>query len=296
METVSIITINYNGYSDTAELLDSLKKFLLCQGYTYEVIIVDNNSSGNDVELINTYYPWVKVIQSKENRGFSGGNNLGINNSQSDYYFFINNDVIIDSDIIVPLLNRFKVNKNIGAISPKILDSSTKKIIYGGSKPIGDYMIKIHYFTDNDDGCSFSIPYAIGTAMIVKKEVVSKAGFWPELYFLYDEELDWSQKIRKAGFEIWYDSNSWVYHKGSMSTGKNSPLVHYYQTRNRLLLYKRNLTGWHRFYSISFTIFISIPQRCFKFILGKKYSLLNATISGLIDFLRGSFYKRKKSF
>jgi len=295
MTLISIITINYNGYSDTVELLNSLRAHLSGKGYAYEVIVVDNNSAGNDANLLTANFPWVKVIHSPNNTGFSGGNNLGIINSQGDYYLFINNDVVIDSDIIIPLLNRFNINSNIGVVTPKILDYSTKRIIFAGAKPLGKYMIRIHYFTDIESSHNcFPIPYAHGSAMMVRKEVVTKAGMWPEIFFLYDEELDWGLSISKAGYEIWYDSNASVYHKSAMTTGKNSPLVHYYLTRNRLLIFKRNLKGWHKYCSTIFTICVSIPQRCLIFLFNRQYTLAKATLYGLFDFIKGSFYQWEK--
>jgi GT2 family glycosyltransferase len=294
MAHVSIITINYNGYAETAELLDSLKKHLSGKGYSYEVVVVDNGSSGNDIDLLNAAFPRIKTIHSRKNLGFSGGNNLGIRHSSGDYYLFLNNDTVIDSDIILPLLQRFDENEKIGVVTPKILDFLTKRIIYAGSKPLGKYMIRIHYYTDIESSQKkIPVPYAPGTALLVKREVVEKAGMWPELYFLYEEELDWSLSILKAGYEIWYDSNACIYHKGAMSTGKESPLVHYYTTRNRLLIYKRNLKGWYKFGSIFFTISISIPQRCLKFLLRGQYPLVKATLYGLLDFIKGTFYQRE---
>jgi GT2 family glycosyltransferase len=296
MDYISIITINYNGYTETAELLSSLKKHLKSEEYIYEVIVVDNNSKGNDTELLKTHFPWAKVIESKENKGFSGGNNIGIEQSEGNYCFFINNDVVVDSDIISPLLHRFSQNKNIAIVSPKILEYGTQKIVFAGSPPLGKYMIRIHYYEDHISASqSFPVVLAPGTAMLAKKSVIENVGTWPELFFLYEEELDWCLAIVKKGYEIWYDSNATIYHKQAMTTGKNSPLVHYYSTRNRLLIYKRNLKGWYKYCSILFTILISIPQRCLKLGMEKRLDLIQATLYGLSDFMKGKFYRREKN-
>ncbi|RHR93381.1 MULTISPECIES: glycosyltransferase family 2 protein [Parabacteroides] len=297
MDLISIITINYNCYLETTEFLDSIRNNLTCRGYSYEMIVVDNASTTDDVTLLKNRYSWVKVISSSQNRGFSGGNNLGIEHASGNYYLFINNDVIIDHDIVIPLLNRFRQSDKIGVVTPKILDFDTSRIIYAGSKPLGKFLIRIHYYDDEVSACkSFPIPYAPGTAMLVKKEVVDKVGFWPEIYFLYEEELDWCLSIGRHGYEIWYDSNASIYHKGSMTTGKNSPLVQYYTTRNRLLIFKRNLRGRYKYCSIIFTLGVSIPQRCLKYFINQQYNLLRATLLGAVDFLCGTFYQRLKSF
>lgn len=179
----------------------------------------------------------------------------------------------------------------------QILDFDTHKIIYAGSKPLGKYLIRIHYYDDNVSAYkSFRIPYAPGTAMLVKKDVVDRVGPWPEIYFLYEEELDWCLNIGRHGYEIWYESDASIYHKGSITTGKNSPLVQYYTTRNRLLIFNRNLKGWYKYCSIIFTLGVSIPQRCLKYFVNQRYSLIRATLLGGVDFLRGIFYQRLKPF
>lgn len=108
--------------------------------------------------------------------------------------------------------------------------------------------------------------------------------------------MDWCLSIGRHGYEIWYDSNASIYHKGSMTTGKNSPLVQYYTTRNRLLIFKRNLRGRYKYCSIIFTLGVSIPQRCLKYFINQQYNLLRATLLGAVDFLCGTFYQRLKSF
>ena len=88
---VSIITINYNGLKDTCELLDTLP----LEDDSIEVIVVDNASKEDEASAIEQQYPQVKVIRSKENLGFAGGNNLGIKAAKGKYLFFINNDTIL---------------------------------------------------------------------------------------------------------------------------------------------------------------------------------------------------------
>ena len=76
--------------------------------------------------------------------------------------------------------------------------------------------------------------------MMTTRSVVEKCGRMPEIYFLYYEELDWCEKIRSAGYEILVNRSTYIFHKESMSVGKNSPLKTYYLTRNRLLFFRRN--------------------------------------------------------
>ena len=93
---ISIITINYNGLKDTCELIESLP----LEDDSLEVIVVDNASKEDEATIIEQRYPQVKVIRSKENLGFAGGNNLGIQVARGKYLFFINNDVVLHTSDI----------------------------------------------------------------------------------------------------------------------------------------------------------------------------------------------------
>ena len=113
---VSIITVNYNGWKDTCELIASLKKY---ERYPYEVIVVDNASAGDDVQEIRVRYPDVNVICNDQNLGFAGGNNLGYQYAKGDYLLFLNNDIIVKSSILEPMVRRLQ-NPAIGGVSPMI--------------------------------------------------------------------------------------------------------------------------------------------------------------------------------
>ena len=95
---ISFITICYNGFKDTCELIESLQEKL--HSVTYEIIVVDNASHEDEAAKISRLYPSVIAIRSEVNRGFSGGNNIGIRAARGKYLFFINNDTYIESDAI----------------------------------------------------------------------------------------------------------------------------------------------------------------------------------------------------
>lgn len=286
---ISIITINYKGIKETKELLYSLQDNLTSKDYEYEVIVVDNASKGNDVVLLKEEFPWVILVESLENLGFSGGNNLGLEKAKGDYVLFINNDTIIKSDIILPLLNRIIVSPLIGVVSPKILDYSTNEILFSGVKPLDKYLLHIHFYTE--ERSPSRIPYAHGAALFTRRDIINKIGGWPEIFFLYEEELDLCLNISRLGYEIWYEPRAIVYHKGSMTTGKRSSLSDYFSTRNRLLVCKRNLCGFNKYCAIFCLIFFMYPHKCIKMLFAKQYNLILATINGVIDFSIGAFYK-----
>jgi len=285
---VSIITINYNGLRDTCELMESLP----LDDASIEVIVVDNASKEDEASILAQRYPQIKVIRSKENLGFAGGNNLGIQAAKGKYLFFINNDTLIRSSSFRPLMERLESSPHIGIVCPKIRFSwGSNPIQFAGYTPLSAICMRNHSigFGEEDKGqydTAHSTPYAHGAAMMVKREAISKAGMMPTCYFLYYEELDWSMMMRRAGYEIWYEPAFTVYHKESQTTGQNSPLRTYYITRNRLLFVSRNNHGVPKALSYLYLITIVAVKDMLKSILQGRTDLAAAVIKGIIHFIK----------
>jgi len=283
---VSIITVNYNGYKDTCELIDSITF-----NDNMEVIVVDNASQQDEASLIAKQYPHVKAIRSNKNLGFAGGNNLGIKAAKGKYLFLINNDTIFNGFHVEALINRLESSSNIGIICPKIRFTWGNKIIqYAGYTHLSTITVRNRAigFGEEDKGqynTAHPTPYAHGAAMLIKREAITKVGLMPECYFLYYEELDWSMMFTRAGYEIWYDPACTIYHKESQSTGQNSPLRTYYITRNRLLLVKRNWHGLNRCIAYIYIIGIVAFRDILYHSLKGNRRQAQATLKGLKDFI-----------
>jgi len=298
---LSVITINYNGVKDTCELMDTLP----LEDASLEVIVVDNASKEDEASTIERKYPQVKVIRSDRNLGFAGGNNLGILQARGQYLFFINNDTVFRGkrddgrgkreevrDAFRSLIRRLESSDKIGMVCPKIRFTwGDSPIQYAGYTPLSPITIRNRSigFGEADRGqhdTAHLTPYAHGAAMMVKREVVKKAGLMPECFFLYYEELDWSMMIRRAGYDIWYEPACTIYHKESQSTGQNSPLRTYYMTRNRLLFVKRNGSTSSKYLSYAYLMGIVTPKDLLKYSIQLRPDLVKATIKGLYHFLK----------
>ena len=295
---LSIITINFNGLKDTCELIDTLP----LEDQSIEVIVVDNASKEDEATVIEQRYPQVNVIRSKENLGFAGGNNLGINAAHGKYLFFINNDTLMRwrkeegrRMMFQPLIDRLESSPKIGAVCPKIRFSwSDNPIQFAGYTPLSRITMRNHAIGcgEADHGqydTAHPTPYAHGAAMMVKREAIEKSGLMPECYFLYYEELDWSMMIRRAGYDIWYDPAVTVFHKESQSTGQQSPLRTYYITRNRLLFAKRNNSSATRYLSYIYQISLVACRDILRYTLQRRSDLAKATIKGIRDFINSRF-------
>ena len=271
---LSIITINYNGLKDTCELLETLP-------------LEDDSME-------------VKVIRSPQNVGFAGGNNLGIQAAHGKYLFFINNDTLLEvrgerlevRDLFRPLINRLESDAKVGAVCPKIRFTwDNRPIQYAGYTPLSPITMRNRSigFGEDDRGQydkAHVTPYAHGAAMMVRREVIDKAGMMPECYFLYYEELDWSLMIRRVGYDIWYEPRCTIYHKESQTTGQQSPLKTYYLTRNRLLFAHRNSPLRYRYFTYLYLLTaVALRDACKYFVTGQ-WTLLKAVCRGVCAFIR----------
>lgn len=287
---MSIITINYNGYKDTCELIDSIpfKEDM-------EVIVVDNGSTKNEASTLQERYPRIEVIRSNQNLGFAGGNNLGLKAAKGKYLFLVNNDTVFKEFNPKVLIRRLESSSKIGMVCPKIRFAwANNPIQFAGYTPLSTITIrnKAIGYGEEDKGLydtPHQTPYAHGAAMMLKREVIDKVGLMPECYFLYYEELDWSMMITRAGYEIWYEPNCTIYHKESQSTGQNSPLRTYYITRNRLLLVKRNFKGLKKYLAYAYLQMIVATRDILKYLFKGQIDLLKATTKGLRDFNDNQF-------
>ncbi len=281
---VSIISINYNGARVTCEMLESLKRI------TYphiEVIIIDN-ASQEDPSLIRNEHPWITFIRSEKNLGFAGGNNLGLNEARGKYFLLLNNDTEVEPGFLEPLVARMEADSGIGAVSPKIIFHHTPGLIqFAGFEPINPYTGRGNAIGNGQkDNGSFNVSMetsrAHGAAMMISRKVVEKIGLMADLFFLYYEEMDYCERIKRAGYTIWYEAGSTIYHKESIATGKGSSLKTYYLTRNRLLYQRRNVKGIKLFISMLFFTVVSIPKNSVQYVLHGKTDMLKAFWKGIL--------------
>lgn len=282
---VSIITVNYNQALLTLDLLSSLKKLSYSN---YEVIVVDNASKEDPTDKIKGNYPEVKVILSKENLGFAGGNNLGIKEAQGEYLFFVNNDIEITTDAIERILEVFQAYPDAGAVSPKFHYYFHPNVIeYAGYNPVNPYTARNLPVggREIDRGQYEEIKetyYAHGGGMCIPRRVIDKVGLIPDVYFLYYEEFDWCEKIKRAGYKIYYQPKATIYHKESLTVGKGSLLKTYYLTRSRILFMRRNAPVHKFLVFLAYFVCFTIPKNLFVFLKNREFLHVKAFVKAIL--------------
>jgi len=281
---ISIITLNYNQSAVTLDFLESARHL---HYRNFEILVCDMASHEDVASIIKPeLYPNTRLLLSPENLGFAGGNNWGMRQAKGDYFFIVNNDTVLTEDILDRLLQPFSEDASIGVTSPRIMYFDHPNIIqYAGFNPMNMYTGRTTIIGEKEEdkgqyNTSRETAGSHGCAMLVKKEIIAKTGMFPEKFFLYYEEWDWSARIIKAGYKIWYTADAKIYHKESISVGKSNPMKTYYHTRNRILYMRRNTTWFQLFVFTLFFSFFSLP----KSVLGY---LVKGQFEHLGNFLRG---------
>ena len=242
---VSIITVNYNQSYITEQLLASI--FETNTYMAIEIIVVDNASKDNPVPAWTDKYPNITFIRSESNLGFAGGNNLGVKQAKGDYLFFVNNDTEFTAGLVEGLVSIMDNNPVVGMVSPKIrYFDQPDTLQYVGFTPMNYYTMRnscIGQFEKDSgqyDNTTGPTGYIHGAAMMVRREAIDKAGSMAENFFLYYEEMDWNDHIKRAGYQVWVEPKALIYHKESVSVGRASGLKEYFMNRNRILFIRRN--------------------------------------------------------
>ncbi len=281
---VSIITVNYNQWDVTIDLLSAIGPY---DSSEIEIIVVDNGSKIDKSSQLQSMFPDVIFLRSDLNLGFAGGNNLGIKAANGDFLFHVNNDTIVSLDTISNLREVLEENKDVAIACPLIYYYDQPSVIqYAGFTPINPLTGRNKAVGYQDQLVTsdklVETSYAHGAAMMIKKTVVEELGMMPENYFLYYEELDWVHQIKQGGYKVIVDHRSHILHKESISTGKSSPLKTYFQTRNRILFMRRNFGGMNRMLFYLFFALISIPKYLLSSVFSPKNIHLKSFFAGII--------------
>lgn len=277
---VFIILLNYNNISYTMECLKSLEKINYSN---YKVTVIDNDSSDNSLDILYKYNGrTLNIIESNENLGFTGGNNLGIEyalKNDADYILLLNNDTIVLPDFLNPLIEQFAREPKCGITASLIYYlSDPGKVWYAGGK-LNNWSARSNHLSYN---CTSyvqpqepqEITFATGCCMCISREAINKIGCLDDDYFIYCDDLDYSYRATSAGFKIYFVPQSVIYHNVSTVFGENSPNFQYLNIRNTLMFIRKNLSSIQKTSAYVYTIILSAYKIFFLKNLKVKYFLL----------------------
>jgi len=287
---VCIIILNYNNYEDTIECIKSIKNVIPFQ--MIDIVVVDNNSTNDSVNMIENQFQDIIMIKSNVNKGYAYGNNLGLKYAIENRYRYtcvLNNDTIITENFLEACI--IELGKDVAFISPTLMEYSDKECIQSTG---GDILIDRGVVTRKNNGMKrnqlpniIETDYVGGACMFFKTDIIKELGFIPEEHFLFYEETEWCYKAKKLGYRNLCLTNTYIYHKGSVSISKIGGLSDYLMKRNRVVFVKRNINSKGRYYIFISELFLKEILRA---VFNKKVSINN--IKAYSDGIRDKFSKK----
>lgn len=221
--SVNIIVLNFNRRDDTLECLQSLQNL---DYSNFKVTLVDNGSSDGTVNAVESRFPHVRIIALPENLRFAGGNNAALKKTMEedfDYALLLNNDTVVDNGFLYEMIAIAEYSPHIGLVCPKIYYFNPPDVIwFAGGKINLNLAYARHIGIGRIDRGQFDEPREVGwlsgACLLIKREVLDKVGLLDEGFFLYTEDVDYSLRVKKAGYSLCYAPKARVWHKVTRST------------------------------------------------------------------------------
>lgn len=323
---VAIIILNWNGWKDTIECLESLDQITY---QNYNIIIVDNGSKDNSIQNIEdccklktdsdflelsreeieetnkrTYLndsqnKKLILLKNEINSGFTGGSNIGIKFAMEflnpDYFLILNNDTIVDKNFLTYLIEVGEGDEKIAIVGPKIFYYYEPEKIQSMGGFINPWKYQIHYPINYESNTTIKTDMINGAVFLIKKNAINTVGLFDTDYFVYAEETDYCTRVKKHGLYTVCAPKSKVWHKiYSSSGGEVNPNLLYYWTRNIILFYRKNYN--HYLIRIFILCFTRFGPQIVRFILKEEYRQLKGIINGFIDGIKGRTGMLTKQF
>jgi GT2 family glycosyltransferase len=287
---VAVVILTYNRIEVSKSCILSVLK---SKYPNYVVIVVDNASTDGTPDVIKSEFPFIRLIRSDENLGYTGGNNIGISyaikKEDCDYILILNDDTVVESNLINELVDVAEKWPKTGIASPKTVffEKPNRLIQAYGNR---NFYLGVQSQSLFGKRVPEEIGLVRGTCFLIKKQLIEKIGLMDENFFLYFDEADLSYRVRKAGFRIIYTPSARVYHKRDPRwvSGKITPVVLYYSTRNELIFARKHLNPL-LFFPLWIPRFILSLIRCA--LETRKIEVVTAILEGFIDFTRNKYGK-----
>lgn len=219
MMKTTVVIPNYNGIKYLEDCLTFLRR---SKETVFDTIVVDNGSTDGSIALLKERFPWAKLIELKENTGFSHAVNVGIKEAKTPYVILLNTDTVVEHDFVARLEQAMEENPKYFSFSSKMLSMQNPDVI----DDAGDYYCALGWAFARGKGKSAQrftgkcdVFAACGGAAIYRREVFREIGYFDRLHFAYLEDIDVGYRARLRGYKNGYCPEAIVYHAGSGSSG-----------------------------------------------------------------------------
>jgi hypothetical protein len=261
-----------------------------------QVIVADNGSTDGTQAAVRAQFPEVMLVENGRNLGYAEGNNAGIRlalDLGADYVMLLNNDTEVDPAMVRELVAAGEVHPDVGVLGPIIYYYADRRRIWcAGARVEWGIAEAILLRKDEIDADGRSepveVPFISGCALCAKRRAIEQVGLIDPRFFIYYEELDWCERMRRAGFGLLLVPSAKVWHKISQAFSQASPTTTYYMTRNRLLFLHKNLNWPARWRSMGLTWLTTLKTIAVRRARGQRGDS-DARWRALWDYLAGRF-------
>lgn len=324
MIDVSIIIVNYNTKDLIKNCIESIYKNV--KNISFEIIVVDNASKDDSVEMLKNQFKQVKLIESKINGGFAYANNKGIKVSSGRYVFLLNSDTVILKDVIEKMVKYMDDNESVGLLGPKLLNADLshqtsisafptfKREVYHmyklknvlkvpfiksffvkfsdkfGSKDVQQYMKNFQPIDKPQE-----VQVLVGAALLIRRKVIENIGMLDERYFMYYEEIDFCYKASQNGWSRVYFPYGEIIHLIGQSSEKISQITFYERYRSMILYFRKN-HGKFKEIQVRINLIIALLFRVIALLIlsiFKRSDIIKNNIKVYIKTIGMAFSKRK---
>ncbi len=295
---VAIIVLNLNGFAITSDCIQSL---LAAHVAASDIILVDNGSTDGSGKRLKEVYPEVALLTLSQNRGFTGGNNAGLEYVLERGYEFallLNNDTFVAPHFLVPLVHFMDAHPGAGMVQPLIYFNHDRSLVWNAgsfyNKVFGfPYTRGLNRRLQPGYDAAREVDWVTGCAMLMRTDVLRKSGLFAPNMFLYCEDVELSFRIKKLGYGLFYEPRSEIYHIAG-ATGKQSgkegnilPQIHYFNQRNRIWVLKK-YTPWFYWPTVFAANSLYVLGVLFYFAARCRWQKFRAVLHAVKDGIAGS--------
>jgi GT2 family glycosyltransferase len=251
-EPIAVVVVNWNRRDDVLRCLASLAA---SRGARADVIVVDNASTDGSADALEAAFPDARVIRNQRNDGFAEGNNIALRvvlERDYRYVMLLNNDTVVAPDALSRLRDALENNAALGAVSPAMCYLSAPDTVWSAGGQINWRTGAVtSAWQDVPRATLPAHPYLVdhvsGCCMLLRAEVIARAGLLDPRFFMYFEETEWCARIARCGYGIAVEPRAFIWHAIEPQRQAGSPAIAYYMTRNHLLFLRATrapLSAW----------------------------------------------------
>ncbi|MFQ5721456.1 MAG: glycosyltransferase family 2 protein [Candidatus Aminicenantales bacterium] len=289
---LSVIMVNYNDRQNLGQSLAALSQAQL--DFSYEIIVVDNNSSDGSKAFLEENYPQIKLICNQENKGFARACNQGIRASRGPYLLFLNPDAVIKEQALSILMRGMRSNLRVAAVGPALIkDSSRYQISFGKKPTFGlEFLQKclLNYWQRlwlKFSSARREVSWLSGACLLVRRQALERVGFFDEKFFLYFEDIDLCLRMKAKGWKLIYLPQAKAYHQEGVSTVRLGLGRRFAYRQSQLYFYRKHNSKFS-YYLLYFYLLINFSGLFLKEKLNKDKKRVKA--AAFFELLRNSQY------